>query len=91
VKRSRDQSHEAPSRRSCRTIVAPDSSFHCQARARNAVAAEVFLRLALGGQHALEITCTAIEAWSVSGEPERVEAVHALHARQVSCRVMVSA
>ncbi len=36
VKRSRDQSQEAPSLRNWRPIVPPDSSFHAQTSLRNA-------------------------------------------------------
>ncbi len=35
VKRSRDQSPEVPSRRICRVIVEPDSSFHVHTRSTN--------------------------------------------------------
>ncbi len=36
VKRSRDQSTEAPSRRSCWEMVPPESSFHAQTRSMKA-------------------------------------------------------
>ena len=47
-----------------------------------AVAAEVFLGFSLGGEHALEDHVHGDRRMIRSGEPERVEAVHALHPRQ---------
>ena len=36
VKRSRDQSHDAPRRRNCCEMIPPDSAFHSHTRFRNA-------------------------------------------------------
>src|SRR5262245_29844966 len=46
------------------------------------VTAEVFLPLALGGEDALEDHVNGDRGVVGAGQPERVEAVHALHARQ---------
>ena len=81
VKRSRDQSQEAPIWIIWRLMVPPDSAFHCQTRSRNCLAGEVAAVLdAFGGElfgnHHFGGDAGVIGA----GEPEGCFAAHAMPA-----------
>src|SRR5207302_3332216 len=91
VKRSRDQSHEAPSRRSCRTLWPPDSSFHCHARARYPSRPRSSFVLPSPASMRSRITCTAIDAWSIPGSQSVLKPSMRFIRVKVSCRVIVSA
>ena len=80
VKRSRDQSQEAPRRRSWRVMVPPDSSFQAQARSRNASRPRSWRRLALGLQLALQDHVYGDPGVVGAGHPQGVEPVHPLGA-----------
>ncbi len=68
VKRSRDQSQEAPRRFSWLMIVPPDSSFQAQTSLRNASRPIVrrSVRFSLASLRST-IICVAMPAWSVPG------------------------
>ena len=82
VKRSRDQSQEAPSRLSCRMMVPPDCRFHSHTRATKAVPSQILLGLALGGELALDHVLRGDPGMIGAGHPQGLEAVHPLHADQ---------
>ena len=67
VKRSRLQSGEAPSERSWRVIVPPDSAFHFQTRAMNASRPSLWRSDCSSASWRSTTICVAMPAWSVPG------------------------
>ena len=69
VKRSRDQSHEAPSRLSWLTMAPPDSAFHSQTRFEELLAAHARAGRARWRSISWRSTTiwVAMPAWSVPG------------------------
>ena len=67
VKRSRDQSQETPSLRSCRTMRPPYSFFHAQARSRNFSRPMSSLEMPSALRASTTLISVAMEAWSVPG------------------------
>ena len=65
VKRSRDQSQEAPSRRNWRVMVPPDSAFHCHTRSRNASRPRSWRDCPCAASWRSTTICVAMPAWSV--------------------------
>ena len=92
VKRSRAQSGEAPSRRSWRVIVPPDSSFHCQTRSMNFSRPSSWrVDLPLGELVASTTICVAMPAWSVPGCHSASRPGMRSKRIRMSCNVKVSA
>ena len=67
VKRSRDQSQEAPSRTICFLIVSPLSSFHFQTRRSNSARPTCWRVSPSAASWRSTITCVPMPAWSVPG------------------------
>ena len=65
VKRSRVQSPDAPSRRICRVIAPPDSSFHDQTRSTNASRPMSWRDVPSALSCCSTTICVAMPAWSV--------------------------
>ena len=83
VKRSRDQSQEAPSRLSWLMMVPPDSAFHSQTRSRNFSRPDVAAaRLLPLHQLALDHHLGGDAGVVGAGLPQHVLAAHALEAAQ---------
>ena len=83
VKRSRDQSHEAPSRLSWLTIVPPDSAFHCPDALEELFAAQVAARrLCRSVELALDHHLRGDAGMVGAGLPQHVAPAHALEADQ---------
>ena len=82
VKRSRDQSTEAPSRRIWLVMVPPDSSFHFHTRSTNSSRPRSCRDLAFGVELALDDHLRGDAGVVGAGLPQRVIAAHAVVARQ---------
>ena len=67
VKRSRDQSQEAPRRLSWRTMVPPDSSFHSQTRRTNSSRPRSRRWIWRSASRRSTTICVAMPAWSMPG------------------------
>jgi hypothetical protein len=67
VKYSRDQSHEAPSRRICRVMVEPDFSFHSQTRFTKASRPSARRLVPSASSWRSTTIWVAMPAWSVPG------------------------
>ena len=67
VKRSRDQSTEAPMRRSWRVMRPPDSRFHCQTRSTKASRPSARRLSPARSSRRSTTSCVAMPAWSVPG------------------------
>ena len=78
VKRSRDQSSEAPMRRSWRVIVPPDSAFHSHTRFDEFLAPEVVARFAFRLELALDHHLGGDAGVVGARLPQRVVAAHAV-------------
>ena len=92
VKRSRDQSHEAPSRLSWRVMVPPDSAFQAQTRSRN-FARPMSRRPGSWRSINCRSTtiCVAMPAWSVPGCHSTSRPRIRSNRARMSCKVLLSA
>ncbi len=92
VKRSRDQSQEAPSRFSWLTIVPPDSAFHAQTRSRN-FSRPMSRRPGSCRSMSWRSTtiCVAMPAWSVPGCHSTSLPRMRSKRQSTSCSVLLSA
>ena len=83
VNRSRDQSHEAPSRIICFLIVPPDSAFHCHTRRSNSSRPSMCRSRCSSASLRSTTICVAMPAWSVPGS-QRVTRPHMRFQRVVT-------
>ncbi len=91
VKRSRAQSSEAPSRRSCAVMAPPDSAFQSQTRSRNASRPIAWRVVPAAASWRSTTICVAMPAWSVPGCHSASRPCMRRQRISVSCSVMVSA
>ena len=91
VKRSRDQSQDAPRRLSCRMMVPPDSSFQRQTRSTNASRPRSSLVLPSAASWRSTTTWVAMPAWSVPGTHSALKPSMGFIRISTSCSVLFSA
>ena len=87
VKYSRDQSHEAPSRRIWRVIAPPDCSFHAHTRSTNFSRPRSWRDVPSGFELALDHHLRRDARVVGAGLPQRVVALHAVPADSTSISV----
>ena len=92
VKRSRDQSQDAPSRFSWLTMVPPLSAFHCQTRSRNFSRPMSRRPGSCRSINCRSTTiCVAMPAWSVPGCHSTSRPRMRSKRQRMSCSVLLSA